>query len=247
MLTGGNGTCDQPFNRNGGGVLQVTLIGDPEFDVTLIDLATVQLQRCDGVGGSTSHTNDPAPEFEDESHPNGDDVGCLPSQVIRSCNAENDPDGTMDLRIYYRTQDLVADLGLGGESPGAVITLDLTGQMLDGTPFRAANAIRLVPAGAGPAAIDVRSSVEGVWIETSPPDMALEEGGIASFTRDHYEGSVVTLTAPRTAGGRRFIGWVVNRTVYADQTLVITLTGNTTVMAAFDKKIVRRTSSPPRR
>ena len=192
------------------------------------------------VGGSTTHTNDPAPEFEDESHPNGDDVGCGPEQVIRSCNAENDPDGTMDLRIYYRTDDLVAALGLGGESSGAVITLDLTGQMLDGTPFRAANAIRLVPGGAGPAAIDVQAAYEKSWIEVSPPDVNLDQGGYGNFSRNHYEGSVITLTAPLSVEGKRFKAWIVGRQHYPNPTIAITLSGNTTATATYERKPKRR-------
>ena len=252
MVIGGQGTCPQPFNRSGNGALKVSLVGDPDFDVTQIDRATVELRRCDGIGGVATHnTGPPGPtfEFEDFNHPNGDDVGCGPGQVACSCNPNQAADGIMDLMLAYKTADLVAALELANEPMGALITLEATGQLLDGTPFRAANCIRLVPPGTGGVSLDVGSNASGIWVEMSPPDIALDEGGYAEFTRNHFVGSVITLTAPSSVEARRFTGWVVNGTlVTRDPTLQITLTEGTTATAAYSK--ARRkpgAGEPPRR
>ena len=252
MMIGGQGTCPQPFNVNRNGSLKISLVGDPDFDVTQIDLATVELRRCDGVGGVATHNaGPPGPtfEFEDLNHPNRDDVGCGPNQVSCSCNDNQSGDGIMDLMLAYRSDDLVAALELANEPMGALITLEATGQLLDGTPFRAANCIRLVPPGTGGVSLDVGSNASGIWVEMSPPDIALDEGGYAEFTRNHFVGSVITLTAPSSVEARRFTGWVVNGTlVTRDPTLQITLTEGTTATAAYSK--ARRkpgAGEPPRR
>ncbi len=123
---------------------------------------------------------------------------------------------------------------------GALITLEATGQLLDGTPFRAANCIRLVPPGAGGATLDIESTVQGIWVDVSPPDMTLNGGGFASFTRNYFEGTVVTLSVARRIEGRPFTGWAIGNTRYPDPTLVITLTDNTTVTATLGRKPRRR-------
>ena len=53
------GSCPNPFNRHGNGVLPVALVGTVEFDVAQVDLSTLRLSRADGVGGSVAPNDGP--------------------------------------------------------------------------------------------------------------------------------------------------------------------------------------------
>jgi hypothetical protein len=104
------GSCENPYNVKGKGVLPVAILGSAEFDVTQIDPATVTLA---GV---------PADQwaFEDVS-------------MAGVCDASGD--GYLDLVLHFDIETLTAVLG--EVSDGDVVTLKLIGYLYPeygGTP-----------------------------------------------------------------------------------------------------------------
>ncbi len=53
------------------------------------------------------------------------------------------------------------------------------------------------------------SNLPGAWIDLTPPDETLDEGGFANFIRSFPLSTEVTLTAPRMQLGWVFVGWNV--------------------------------------
>jgi hypothetical protein len=106
-------SCPNPLNVNSRGVLPVAILGTAEFDVTMVDVATLSLV---GIGPIRSG-------YEDVATP-----------LIDSCDCTTDgPDGLLDLTLKFNAQDIIAVLG--DISGGEVLELQLTGETLDGTPF----------------------------------------------------------------------------------------------------------------
>ena len=135
------GSCPNSFNRNSHGVLPVALLGTEELDVMDIDVATVQLARADGIGGSVAPHEGPL-----GPHSVYEDVATPFEGEACDCHEEG-PDGYLDLSMKFKTDDVVAGLLLNGLDPGALVELVVTGDLLDGTPFAATDCIRLVPRG----------------------------------------------------------------------------------------------------
>ena len=111
--------------------------------------------------------------------------------------------------LHFRTDDVVANLDLNSFSPGALVSLTLTGVLNDGTPFEVDDCVRLVPPGTPPGMLAVHSNVTDAWIALSPIDNQLDGGGFAAFVRTFPLSSVVTLTAPETQNGWSFEGWML--------------------------------------
>ncbi len=120
-------------------------------------------------------------------------------------------DGTDDLSLKFKTEDVVEALGLGGLENGALVPLIVTGKLLDGRTFTSdTDCIRLVPPGTPPGLLAVQSNVAGTWIAVSPPDLLLDSGGFANFERTFPESTVATVSAALSAGGKTLLGWKVN-------------------------------------
>ncbi|MCZ6654122.1 MAG: right-handed parallel beta-helix repeat-containing protein [Planctomycetota bacterium] len=133
------GACPNPFNRHGDGVLPVALVGTAEFDPTEVDLSTLQLSRADGVGGSVApNEGPPGPHSEFE------DVGTPLDGETCDCH-ELEGDGIVDLSMKFQTQELMEALELDSLPGGAVVELELSGSLVDGTPFNAGDCIVIVP------------------------------------------------------------------------------------------------------
>jgi len=122
------GTCPNPLNLSSRGLFPVAVLGTEDFDVSQIDVASIRLA---GVGAVRS-------SYEDVSSPvvDGNDCQC----------GQTGPDGFMDLTLKFRTEDIVEELiKLGGDlEKGEVWELDLTGQLLDGTPIEGSDCVNLV-------------------------------------------------------------------------------------------------------
>jgi hypothetical protein len=127
------GSCPNSFNRKSNGTLPTAILGTGDFDVTQIDVATLQLARADGVGGSVSPMRS---GIWDVGAPD-DGEGC-------ECN-EDGPDGYDDLLLKFRSPDVVAALELNGLMGGQMVELVISGMLQDGTPFTGTDCIRLVP------------------------------------------------------------------------------------------------------
>jgi hypothetical protein len=81
--------------------------------------------------------------------------------------------------------------------------------------------------------LDVQSSPSaGVGILVSPVDNNGDGDGITGFTRTYDAGTVVTLTAPSTAGGGDFVKWTVNGEDIIDRTIQPTI-GSDFIVTAF--------------
>jgi hypothetical protein len=121
-------SCPNPLNLSSRGVLPVAVLGTDAFDVSQIDIASIRLA---GVGAVRS-------SLEDVSSPviDGNDCEC----------GETSVDGFMDLMLKFRTEDIVESLiNIGGElEKGEQWELDLTGQLLDGTPIEGSDCVTLV-------------------------------------------------------------------------------------------------------
>ncbi|UCG15617.1 MAG: hypothetical protein JSV19_10015, partial [Phycisphaerales bacterium] len=197
------GSCPNSFNRKSRGALHTAVCGTETFDVTTIDIASVRLCRVDGIGGQVApHEGPPGPHsvFDDVATP----------YYGESCH-ELGADGIVDLQMHFENEVVTAVLELDALAPGAMVELVINGSLLDGRPFTTeADRIRLVPPGTPPGLAAVSSTVCEVWIDAYPLDLQLDGGGFANFERSYPQTSLVTLTAPRMADGRRFVRWEVN-------------------------------------
>jgi hypothetical protein len=104
------GSCDNPFNVKGKGVLPVAILGSAEMDVTQIDPASVTL-----AGVPASHW-----AYDDLS-------------TVAVCSANGD--GYLDLVLHFDSQALVA--ALGDVADGDMVSLKLIGHLypeFGGTP-----------------------------------------------------------------------------------------------------------------
>ena len=224
------GSCPNPFNRHGNGVLPVALVGTVEFDPTEVDLSTLQLSRADGVGGSVApNEGPPGPHsvFEDVATP-FDGKGC-------ECH-DLGGDGIDDLSMKFKTRDLVDALELDELPGGAVVELVLSGSLLDGTPFVAGDCIVIVPPGdLGPMSATVGSNVGDTFIEVTPLDLNIDSDGFTSFGRAYYPGTLLTVTAPPTSEGRRFVRWRVDGVLQeiGVRTIEVAVAEDTTLQALY--------------
>jgi hypothetical protein len=111
--------CPNPLNVHSQGVLPVAILGTADFDVTTIAPETVTLE---GVPALRWRLKDVATPYDPDPFPGEID----PYQ----CNTQG-PDGYLDLVFKFDTQELVA--ALGGAKDKEVLTLHLSGELLDGT------------------------------------------------------------------------------------------------------------------
>lgn len=228
------GSCPNSWNRVGRGVLPVAVVGTPDFDVTQIDIGTVEILRADeappGPIGVAPIEGPPGPHsvISDVAQPFTDT-----SSGACGCGLE-EGDGILDLMLHFKTQTLVAELDMDLDfSNGDLVPLKVRGNLLDGTPFIiGGDCLRLVPPGT--ADLTLQSNLAGAWIDVSPLDDLLDGGGFANFQRTYSKSSVVTLLAPNTQGGRAFRGWRVDGgPLIGGTTLTLTITESQVVVAKY--------------
>jgi hypothetical protein len=116
------GSCPNPLNVKSQGKTPAAILGTDTGDVTQIDVSTILLE------GSIAPLKT---DIEDVATPYMDADSC-------GCNTDG-PDGFDDLTLKFSTQDIVALLG--DVEFGDVITLTISGLMLDGTAFEAHDCI----------------------------------------------------------------------------------------------------------
>jgi hypothetical protein len=112
-------SCPNPLNVRSQGVLPAAILGTATFDVTQVEVATVELE---GVPPLRSDLEDVATPF----------VPFTGKKNALDCTEEG-PDGFLDLTLKFDTQAVVT--ALGPVTDGEVRVLKLTGQLLDGTPI----------------------------------------------------------------------------------------------------------------
>ncbi len=119
-------SCPNPINPNSRGLLPVAILGN-EVDVEDIDVSTVTL-----AGVSPMKHN-----IEDVATPHAPVTGVVNPL---DCSTEG-PDGIDDLTLKFDTQEIVAALGLDGLARGTAVQVQLTGNLLDGTPIESYDVI----------------------------------------------------------------------------------------------------------
>lgn len=125
------GSCPNPLNVKSKGVLPIAVTGTADFDVTLIDVATLELsaEGSEGIPPLRWRYEDVATPF------NGTLCGCHKMRA----------DGFMDLTLKFQTQDVVE--ALGNVNDGDEIILVLSGNLLDGTSFLSADCVKILKKG----------------------------------------------------------------------------------------------------
>jgi hypothetical protein len=241
------GACPTPFNPGSNGVTQMVLVGDVDFDAGDVVLCSLELSRCDGIGGTLTPNfgpSGPGPQILDLNHPNDDEVGCESGQVPCACNEDQSSDGIDDLRISFSTSAMASALMLGGEPAGSVITLFLTGELTDGTQFIAGDCVEIVGSPAAPAVLIVDASGSVVWVDVTPEDESFGGGGFTSFLRVYPQGTILELSAPETSNGSVFTGWVVNGNLrpYPSPTTVLVVNQELTTIVAQYQQIAHGVS-----
>jgi hypothetical protein len=119
------GSCPNPFNLKSRGVLPVAILGTQTFDVATIDAASIHLE---GVPAIRSN-------YEDVTRPVMDGLPC-------ECTTAG-PDGYMDLTLKFSRPPLALKLWLdqGPLVQDQVLSLELTGNLLDGTPISGSDCV----------------------------------------------------------------------------------------------------------
>ena len=112
-------SCRNPLQTNGRGVLPAAILGTDDFDVTEVDVSTVQLE---GVSPLRSSLRDVATPFEP-----------FTGKVDAFDCTDEGPDGFLDLTLKFDKQAVLDTLGPVAD--GDVIVLHLTANLLDGTPI----------------------------------------------------------------------------------------------------------------
>jgi len=118
------GSCPNPVNVKSKGVLPVAILGTEEFDVSVIDPASIFLNGVPAIRSS----------YEDVGGPVANPDEC-------ECTA-NGPDGFDDLSLKFKTQDIVETFG--EVNAGDILTLPLTGVLNDGTGIEGADCVVIV-------------------------------------------------------------------------------------------------------
>ncbi|UCE18232.1 MAG: T9SS type A sorting domain-containing protein [Gemmatimonadota bacterium] len=110
-------SCPNPFNNTDKGKLPVAILGNENFDVTIVDPATIKLE---GVPPLRWSIEDVAAPYEGE---------------LCSCSTQG-PDGFDDLTLKYNTQEIVAVLGEIEDGEELVLTLTgatFKGRLIEGS------------------------------------------------------------------------------------------------------------------
>ena len=131
-------SCPNPLNVKSGGMLPIAIVGTDEFDVTQVDLATVQLMLVDPARGAYQ------------------DVCTVYLPLVGKASqydcTEEGPDGYMDLTLKFDCQVIAEALeAIGGPlTDGEEILVTLTGNLLPeygGTPIMGEDVVRIIKKG----------------------------------------------------------------------------------------------------
>lgn len=126
-------SCPNPIQVNSGGVVPVALTGALDFDVTQVDTSSLLLARDDGVGSPIAPSGSKFPIADTAQPFTGE---------LCDCHTFGG-DGYDDLNMKFDKQELVSAFLLAGEANKTYLQLNLTGMLLDGTPFEVSDCIRV--------------------------------------------------------------------------------------------------------
>ncbi|MHC4210422.1 MAG: hypothetical protein ACYSWT_11980 [Planctomycetota bacterium] len=149
------GGCPNPFNLRSKGVLPVSVLGTPEFDVSQINISTVRLTGAgDGLGFVAPLEGPPGP------HTVIADTGTPFPGTPCDCH-DLTGDGIDDLSLKFRRQEIVEELGLGAIPNGELVPLVVGGLLLDGTPFGGVDCVVITGSRAAPPPPPPAAPVKG--------------------------------------------------------------------------------------
>jgi subtilisin family serine protease len=137
------GACDNPFNPKSRGVLPVLLLGSDDINVCDIDIATLLLA---GAGAAHARVADMS---------GGTDC------------ASQAPDGHDDLLIKFRSEEIAAPTT---SSKGDIVTLGLTGQLVDGTTIGGQADVRIVGNQGGPVLTETIRATKPTGLGAAVPN-----------------------------------------------------------------------------
>ncbi|NNF04778.1 MAG: hypothetical protein HKN17_09955, partial [Rhodothermales bacterium] len=81
--------------------------------------------------------------------------------------------------------------------------------------------------------VDSENPASGVTITVSPTDNNSMADGSTSFVRTYNDATVVSLTAPATAGGNNFLEWQVDGSPVAGNPIMVTMNAARTATAIY--------------
>jgi hypothetical protein len=122
-------SCPNPVNTKSKGVLPVAILGAEDFDVSLIDPATIELAGATPLRWAWS---DAATPFE---------PWLGKSDCREDCTSEG-PDGYLDLTLKFRTQEVLA--GLGSIENRECLVVTITGNFTDGRAFEGEDVVLIL-------------------------------------------------------------------------------------------------------
>ena len=223
------GAVPAPVNPNSNGVIPMLLVGSDTLDVSTVDRDSLRLRRCDGVGGEWAPEADHT-QIKDLNHPAATNAcgGC-------SDNDDQSSDGVDDLSLKFRTDATLAELEIGvGDG---VVGVELIGTSAAGD-FTARDCLMVVPPGVGQAILTVGANVGDTFVEITPLDINVDSDGFANFSRGYISGTNITLSAPVTSEGRKFVRWSVNGVLQdmGTRTLTLTATEDMAVKAYYKRQ-----------
>ena len=72
----------------------------------------------------------------------------------------------------------------------------------------------------------------------APLELTVDNDGFADFPRPFVEGTTITLMAPITSEGRRFLRWSVNGELqgFGIRTIEVTISADTTLKAFYQRR-----------
>lgn len=130
-------SCRNRWNPQSRGVLPVAIVETDGFDVSQIDLSSIEIARADGTGGSAQLMNWPIgpPARLRDIVGEADDDLC-------GCHSEG-PDGNSDLLVAFRSTEITEALDLTMLSPFPV-ELVVRGRLRDGSEFEGRDCLNVV-------------------------------------------------------------------------------------------------------
>jgi hypothetical protein len=115
------------------GLFTVVLLGTPQFDVTQIDRATIELRRSDNAGTAAVRA---ATKLADKGKP-GDAANPHCSSPLK--------DGRLDMQLSFGQAEVSESLYIAKETAGTQVEFAVIGRMLDGRWFVLRDGVTLVP------------------------------------------------------------------------------------------------------
>lgn len=194
------GNCTNPLNLraagdagdnpNKGGVLPVAVLGTSDFDVSDIDVASLQLEGITPLRHA----------YEDVAAPSGDD----------DCECgDQGPDGYMDLTLKFRKSEIASALMAGSGEP----KLHLSGSLLDGTAIEGSDCVQ-IKASSGPIAtpgergFELKGAVPNPFNPSTTIAYSLPEAGHVRLDIYDASGAVVaTLIDGNQPAGAHEVHW----------------------------------------